>query len=135
MLHKTSFLLFFLTALKLSAQTTTIKSYDPLIRYNLLRPVHTFQKVTAYDSTGAITTVIINESLVKIDSSNHQIIFIRTRQFPPSRLLIDTSIISLNGPIRYHMSSLPLNIEVKAQFGRQTVDAEGLRKGVKKVKN
>lgn len=84
-----------------------------------------------HDSTGAVTGIIINENVVTIDTSTHQIIFTRTRQYPTGHLLADTSVAGQVGPVRFHATSLPLTYEVKVAFNKYSVDAQALRRGIR----
>lgn len=111
------------------AQVINIKSNDKSVRYDLIKPVHDFDKVMSFDLTGRLTSEFINENLVKVDSVRHYISFIRSRQIPMGHIYTDTSVTSTSGPISYHETSNSQAYEVKATFRLNSVQAQGNRKG------
>lgn len=134
---KTIIILFaFLAASTFSdAQTVIVKANDPSIRYDLIKPDHTFDKVMTFDLSGKLISEFINEDLIKVDSVTKTYSFIRSRQVPIGHIYNDTSVITSSGPVSYHESSIPQAYEVKAVFQRNAVEAQENRSGVVTKKN
>lgn len=98
-----------------------IKADDKSIRYDLIKPAHYFQKVTGYDSAGAIIYEFVNENTIKVDAGNQQIIFSRSRQIPFGQNYLDTSTLNISGtPVSYQMLTNPLKKNVDATFSQES---------------
>ena len=123
------FSLFILNTLMPNAQVT-IKANDKLIRYDLIKSSHYFQKVSTYDSLGKIKYEFVNENIIKVDSANGKIIFSRTRQVPYGRILIDSSVTSHLGPESYMMTSSPMSKRLEVKFSKETVTIYALINGI-----
>ncbi len=118
----------FLFAFNASAQMV-LKANDPLIRYDLIKPAHTFSKVITLDSAGNKKTEFVNESVVAINEQTHLITFSRYRQVPLGRIGIDSSIIS-PAPVSMHFLDHPLKYELNVTFKPVTVEVRSFIKGV-----
>ncbi len=122
-------LLFFLVP-AVNAQAI-LKASNPAIRYDLIKPLHTFAKVSIIDSVGNVKQEFVNETVVKPDSATHQIIFTRFRQVPVGRFMVDSSVIGPS-PVSMHSVDNPLKRELTVKFSSTSVAVKSFIKGVHK---
>ncbi len=106
-----------------------LKANDPSIRYDLIKPAHTFSKVIIFDSAGNKKMEFVNESVIAINEQTHLITFSRYRQVPLGRIGIDSSIIS-PAPVSMHFLDNPLKYELNVTFKPVTVEVRSFIKGV-----
>lgn len=102
-----------------------IKATDKSVRYDLIRSSQHFEKVTIYDSGRAVTEEWINENLTKVDSSNGQIIFARSKQIPFGQQISDSTTISTSGtPVSYQLSTNPFKKTINITFNPDSATAK-----------
>ena len=78
MILKLSFLL--LLSAGIQAQVH-LKANDPLIRYDLIRTAHYYNRGASFDSTGHISFEFLAEHVVKADSIRKEYLFVRYSPF------------------------------------------------------
>lgn len=108
----------------------TLKANDKAIRYDLIRSGYQFVKVTGYDSLGREQFQFVNYNMIKVDSANRQILFGRSRTIPFGHEMVDTSITSFTGPIRYSMVTNPNVKYLDVRYGPTAVQTHAIIKGV-----
>jgi hypothetical protein len=119
-----------LLAASVASAQVTLRSNDKAIRYDLIKSGQQFVKVTGYDSLGKQQFQFVNYNIIKVDSANKQILFGRSRSIPFGRYMIDTSITSFAGPVRYSMTTNPNTKFLDVRYSPTTAQAHAIIKGV-----
>lgn len=125
---------FLLLFLNLSAQAQVmLKSNDPAIRYDLIKPSHTFSKVTTFDSAGKKTIEFVNDKVTEVDPATHAITFYRFRQAPVGRFIKDVSVIGPT-PVSMQFFDITNKREQSINFRPSVVEVESTTNGVRSNK-
>lgn len=126
MILKLSFLL--LLSAGIQAQVH-LKANDPLIRYDLIRTAHYYNRGASFDSTGHISFEFLAEHVVKADSIRKEFLFVRYSPFGVGRFVIDSCWNNANGPVRYVLASYPSPRAETDVFYRNEVNTHVIRAG------
>ncbi len=111
-----------------------LSAKDKSIRYDLIKPEHSFRKVTSFDTAGNVTSEFVVDHVTKIDTARSEIDFINTVQFAPGRLLIDSSIDNYSGSTRYILATIPSTKYEFIKYLPTSVEAHNIIKGVSSTK-
>jgi hypothetical protein len=123
-----------LVSIAVHAQTT-VRPGDRILRQDLLQPSHDFYQVIVTDTTGAVRYEFVNDDVIRVDSVQRRIIFVRNRQEPVGNFSTDTSITDLSfRPIRMHEIHFQQNISFEMMFGDTLATVASHKGGVTSFK-
>jgi len=110
-----------------------LNAQDKSIRYDLIKPEHSYRKVTTFDSAGNVTSEFVVDHLTKIDTAHKEIDFINSVEFG-GRLIIDSSVDNYSGSAYYTLTSLPSTKHEYIKYLPTSVEAFNVIKGVSSAK-
>jgi hypothetical protein len=110
-----------------------LNAHDKSIRYDLIKPEHSFRKVTSFDTAGNVTSEFIVDHLTKIDTIHNEIDFVNSVEYA-GRLTIDSSIDNYSGSAYYTFTTLPFTKHEFIKYLPSSVEALNVIKGVSSVK-
>lgn len=128
-------LLFAITINSLNAGAQIhLNAHDKSIRYDLIKPEHSFRKVTSFDTAGNVTGESVVDHVTKIDTAHNEIDFINSFQYAPGKILIDSSIDNYAGSARYILATIPSTKYEFVEYHPNSVEAHNIIKGVSTTK-
>jgi hypothetical protein len=110
-----------------------LNAHDKSIRYDLIKPEHSFRKVTMFDSAGNVTSEFVVDHLTKIDSTHKEIDFINSVEYA-GKLMIDSSVDNYSGSAYYSLTTLPSTKYEFIKYLPTSVEAINVIKGVNSTK-
>ena len=110
-----------------------LKSNDPAIRYDLIKPGHNVESVIQFDSLGNKSQEYLADNYIVRDQNTGQIALVRSSSDETTKAqYIDTSFIVIT-PVRMHSLEHPAHKELHVQFGPNTVTVNSLINGISKT--
>jgi hypothetical protein len=110
-----------------------LNAHDRSIRYDLIKPEHSYRKVTTFDTAGNVTSEFVVDHLTKIDSARNEIDFINSVEYA-GRLMIDSSVDNYSGSAYYTLTTLPSTKHEFIKYLPTSVEALNVIKGVSSTK-
>jgi hypothetical protein len=111
-----------------------LNAHDKSIRYDLIKPEHSFRKVTYFDTAGNVIRELVVDHLTRIDTTHNEIDFINSVQYAPGKLLIDSSIDNYSGSARYILATIPSTKYEFIKYFPASVEAHNIANGVSAAK-
>src|ERR1700722_17807630 len=106
-----------------------LKANDPLIRYDLIRSGHYYNKAIIFDSSGRVSFEWVGDHVITADTVRKDFLFVRYDPAVVGRFTIDSCWNNANGPVRYVLASYPSFRTEADIFNPTEVKAHAVRRG------
>ncbi|NII25645.1 hypothetical protein HB364_11160 [Pseudoflavitalea sp. X16] len=104
---------------------SVLKTGDPSIRYELIRPDVTHYKIVTTDSAGKTLSEFTCLHTIAVNKTRGWVILTQEYQFPDGRILLDSTIANLHtlSPVRMRMVTTPHFMKMDLDFRAREVHA------------
>jgi hypothetical protein len=109
---------------------TPLKPGDRIIRYDWIKPSHSYYRNVISDSAGNVKYDFMMEDYTTVDQQKKQVIFARQRQIPAGYVEADTSVTDLHlKPVSMHEVHTPQNVSFEMTFADTLASVATTRAG------